>query len=151
MIQHIWSILCERSIIDDSSNNISLLNVIEELTLTPPPGMKAGVAVETGSGVVPFNYEIASLWTREKSDKPELGRAKIMLIDPFGKSKASNEVELDLRSYERLRTRQRFNGLPMSGVGQYTFLIQLQGENGKEWIDVARVPLQVKIGHTTKE
>ena len=41
MIEHAWSVLCTRSVTDRESNNISLFEVIEQISTVgpaPPPG-----------------------------------------------------------------------------------------------------------------
>jgi hypothetical protein len=60
MIDHVWTILCSRAVIDRDTNNMSLLEVIEQLTLgdASPP-------VE-GEGLAPIQLELVTLWTRRE-------------------------------------------------------------------------------------
>ena len=68
MINHIWSVLCQRSVIDSKSNNISLIDIFEKLEVN------LSVPVSEGKNKVkkinvPVNYEIVSLWTYDKEDQ----------------------------------------------------------------------------------
>ncbi len=144
MVKHVWSVLCERSIIDKDSNNISLLNVLEQLTVVPPPSKKESDE-EKRYGVMPIKYEIVSLWARERTSDPALGRERIMMIDPIGKRTKLSEIDVDLRSFERLRTRQRFAALPIGVDGKHVFSVQLKDERSQDWATVANIPLQIII------
>ena len=78
MIDHVWTILCSRAVIDRDTNNMSLLEVIEQLTLgdASPP-------VE-GEGLAPIQLELVTLWTRRRDDESESGRARIRFYRPSG-------------------------------------------------------------------
>src|SRR3989338_5214550 len=68
MINHLWSIACSRTSVDRESNNISLFEVLEQLTLSGGP-------IQPGKkGVVPILFEIVSLWTKEHENETIKGR-----------------------------------------------------------------------------
>ena len=37
MIEHIWSVLCSRSVIDSETNNVSIQDVIEHIIINAEP------------------------------------------------------------------------------------------------------------------
>ena len=41
MIDHIWTVLCLRAVIDVDSQNVSIQNVLEELNLTVESGVRS--------------------------------------------------------------------------------------------------------------
>jgi hypothetical protein len=138
-MNHVWSVLCTRSVLDQETNNISLIEVIEELTLTPDPR-----AQSDQSFVVPINCELVSLWTRSVVTEPERGTARTVLIGPRGERISEHETSVDLSVHLRSRIRARLAGLPISSAGIYGFLIQrLQGERVE---DVATIPVRVVFG-----
>ena len=55
MIDHIWTVLCSRSVVDERSKNVSIQNAIEQLTATgePVPGQ-----------LIPMQLEVVSLRKR---------------------------------------------------------------------------------------
>ena len=64
MVEHAWSVLCDRAIIDQQTNNI-VLNVIEHVKFTHE-------AEETGKPLLMrLNGELVSLWYKEPGDKTE--------------------------------------------------------------------------------
>ena len=142
-IEHIWSILCEKSIIDQDSNNISLQNVLEQLQLTPGVDAKLGKDVNSAEKNVPINFELITMWDRvAKGDIDE--QIKIALVDPEGKAIATTDHPLKLSSsLQRLRFRIRYNGIKVTIPGKYRFSIRMKGE--KEYEEVGRVYLDIKI------
>jgi hypothetical protein len=139
MIGHAWSVVCEKTIIDQASNNISL-DVMEQILIQGPP-----LPEETPGILVPAPLSIASLWYREESDKPCRGRAQIKIISPGGDEVASVELDVDLTKAKRSRTICKMNGLPVKKgeSGFYRFILELNREG--EWHEVANVPLEVEL------
>jgi len=132
MIDHVWSVLCLKSIIDNESNNISLVDVIEKLEITGP----------SGEGLAPIQMEVVTLWTRHDLSQPSRAGARLRLVGPD-----NNQIDepisydVDLTTFFRTRHRVRMGGLPIRGSGLYRFLVELE-ENGN-WREVAKVPLEV--------
>jgi hypothetical protein len=139
MIHHAWSVLCSRSSIDNESNVISLFDVIEEVNVQG--------AIDA-PGVIPGPFDLISLWSRDKPDAPAQGEARWTLITPSGSPSIQNTVSVDLTQYQRLRSRARLSGIPIDAPGQYWFKCELQQPGSAEWVEVARLPLQVKSGAT---
>ena len=137
MIKHLWSIACSRTSVDKESNNISLFEVLEQLTLSggpiqPQPGKK---------GVVPILFEIVSLWTKEHENETIKGRGRTVLVAPSGTELPMVEFDVDLSQHQRSRTINRITGLPIGEEGKHYFRVDLQ-ENGR-WAEQGRVPLQI--------
>ena len=138
--------LCLRSILDSDTNNLSLIDLFEEVTL----GMLAKTDVEKALAedkpiLVPLPSEIVTLWIRGTEDQPERARARILLEPPSGKTIASVEYDVDLSKFNRLRSRSKSPGLPFVGAGKYIFHVQFRSETDENWKDVARLPLVVKV------
>jgi len=126
MAQHVWSVICARSIIDSDSNNISLIDVLEQLTVGPLPE-------EPGTLVIPVNFEVVTLWSRSNHQGGRW-RSRLVMITPQGTNHASAPMDVDLTRFERVRNRARTMGLQYEGPGRYEFRIELQ-EDG-EWRQV---------------
>lgn len=138
MIDHVWSVFCTRAVIDRETNNISLLEVIEQLTIheTPP--------AEGNEAVVPGSFELVTLWTRRRDDEPVRGRCRVRFFRPSGVFDAfTQEYPIDLNTSRRLRHRAKFAGLPLREPGRHYFEVSLWDEEGEDWRMEAVVPLQV--------
>lgn len=137
MIRHAWSVVCEKVIIDQTTNNVSL-DVLEQMNL------EGVVSLPLGQGfLVPTRVEVVSLWYRDPSGGPDNGRARVRLIAP-GDEKELGLIEyaLDLSVHERARTRGSLPAFPLVGSGTYYFLTEQKVD--EKWNEVARIPLQVE-------
>jgi phage-related baseplate assembly protein len=139
MIHHVWTVLCWRSSIDQARNNISLLEIVEEMTLRniPTESLSKGV-------LSPIELQLVTLWTRGDPDSPCSGKGRIQFLNPSGDVLSEVERNIDLQNSMRRRLILAIEGLPLKGEeGRYIFRVQLQ--EGEAWKDVAQIPLEVKI------
>ena len=137
MIDHAWTVVCSRAVVDRFTNNVSMQHVIEQFTI--PEGAPPNTLM-----VSPF--QVISLWARSDFDIPACGRARLTLLSPSGKIIRENHWNIDMSSqYRRYRTRCEFPGLPADEPGRYVFRVDLQIEGDDDWHQVAAVPLQVTL------
>jgi hypothetical protein len=139
MINHIWTVICSKSIIDQESNNISLYNVLEQINITRPAGEG-----ESKTGIIPLSYEVITLWIREKIDQSTRVMARMKLESPSGKVWPANEFEVDLSEHIRMRTILRSDQLLFDEPGIYYFQIEVQ-TTSEDWENVAKIPLHIVI------
>ena len=137
MIEHIWSIACERSTTDRETNNLSLLNILEQVNLLgPAPDPAAKMAL-------PLHFELTSLWCRSNPDQAEESIGRIKMRAPNGAEILESEFPVDLTQNIRMRTQMRSIAFPLLGTGRYTFTVEIRRADGN-WEHVARIPLQVE-------
>jgi hypothetical protein len=134
MIEHVWTVVCSRAVVDRESNIISLHDIIEQLNIEGEP---------VPDGMIPLRLEVATLWTRSNFDVPERGRARLVFLSPTRMIGNPPEVEVDLSNVKRHRTMWRFQGLPASESGRHIFRVEFQDEGETEWRQVAAVPLEI--------
>src|SRR6266496_2777341 len=103
MIEHAWSVLCSKSTIDAETNNISLIEVLEQISIaTGPPA--AGT-----EGLIPLRVELVTLWMRAQPDQPGHGRGRVSFVRPSGTMTESiQEFDIPLQTTQRMRHRQRY-------------------------------------------
>lgn len=134
MIDHVWTVLCSRSIIDSESNNVTLQNVVEQLNISGEP---------TPEGMVPVELEVVTLSARADFALPGRGKGRVRLVPPSGDSVDVFEFDVDLSKHKRHRHRGHIRGLSVSGPGRYVFEVELRCQGDTEWSVVAVVPLEV--------
>jgi len=141
MIKLIWTVLCLRSIVDKSSNNVSLIDVLEEVKLEQViPRNKVESPI-----LVPFPFYWVTLWARREDGRPGRGQVKDVIMSPSGKTVRESEYEVDLSKYKRYRFMRRLDGLPVGESGQYKFRTQVKDEKLGIWEDASVVPLEISI------
>lgn len=137
MARHWWSTFSGIATIDQETNNVSVINLIEELRVPPPPETDNPLSILMRSVVV-------SLWGRTAPDTPErsLGRARWM--DATGQELVSLSYEIDLRNHTRSRIRVNLNEIPIHEPGTYQWQISCAHmDTPDEWEVVACLPVQV--------
>lgn len=140
MIDHIWTVLCLRSIRDGETNNISLIDVIESLQLEVGKKGKA-----KGKYAVPFPLYLVTLWGRTEKNKPSRCHGKDAILRPSGEIIMENEYEIDLSVYERYRFTRKLDVFPVQESGRYQFRTRVRDDKRDDWEVVSVVPLDVTI------
>ena len=122
MIEHIWTILCSRVITSLETNNVSLIEVTEELVLDVGA---AGDQKSTELSVIPLplNLVLVSLWSRIEDDEPIVGTAKDIFLTPSGRTLGEQKFKIDLSDHIRMRTMRNLIHLPIpvKESGKYRF------------------------------
>jgi hypothetical protein len=137
MIDHVWTVLCSRSVIDIETNNVSIQDVLEQFNIPGDP---------KPDGLLPIPFEIISLWARSDPEKPEQGQERITFITPSEKSTIVAETPIDLSKAERQRNRIKFPGLPVAEEGRHYFQIEYKLVDG-EWTKATTLPLSIQFHH----
>jgi hypothetical protein len=136
MIHHVWTVVCSRAVIDRDSNNVSLQNVVEQLTISREPGPVA----------IPVSLDIMTLWARADPDVPTKGRARTTFLSPSGVvNDGPFEYDIDLSKHRRYRSRGHIQPLRVEEAGRHTFRVELQKEGETEWRQVASIPLEINF------
>lgn len=137
MIRHAWTVVCEKSIIDIESNNISL-DVVEQVSIKRP------LAAENAKGIIyPIRMEVVTLWYRQQTDEGIKGNGQLTIMAPNNEHVATTNIEIDLIKNHRNRTRVRLDGFPIpkGTSGFFYFVVALQSDG--QWIEVANVPFEI--------
>lgn len=137
MAHHWWSTFSSFATIDQETNNVSAVDLIEMLRVPYSPKTDKSLAILMRSVVV-------SLWGRTDLDVQErlLGRARWM--DATNQEIASFSYEIDLRNHERSRIRLNLSEIPIRDSGIYHWQISFAHINAPdEWQVVAQLPVQV--------
>lgn len=139
-MKHIWSILCMRSVVDQRTNSISIIDSLEEITV----GVKKEEKKNKKIFIRGFNYEIVSFIARENSDSLQKGELSIELFNPQNKPGKKHIQKFDMRKgIKRVRVQISVNGISLSTEGRYIFRIGLNGHNDKSFKIVSELPLDV--------
>ena len=138
-MKHVWSILCKSSMIDSENNSISLLRCIEQVNIKNSPPDKTGKGL-----VVPLEFELISLWFDDSTKKERKFNVRIELFDPSKVKLKYHDNNLVLpKGKKRLRDRTEIKGLPITKSGKYMFKVKYRSQGGKNYKDVAELPIDI--------
>lgn len=146
MPEHIWSVLCYKGCLDSYTKSVSLLDVIESITLRPRE------PVPKGDVHIPIQMNLVSLWTRSDLNTPETFETRIHLEVPDRSAiSAKKELTADLQNHVRIRTFIRFETFPYRGPGLYKFIVEYRSTSNDPWREVASIPLDVRVEQMAAE
>src|SRR3989344_280522 len=141
-ITNIFSLLCRSSSIDRDTNSASILEIIEEITITSDPFVKSDGNRQ--NNFIPLPFELFTLWERGIVVNEEtICKVKISIINPQKIEKEQITVPLKFESgKKRVRLRIKSPGINFSGYGTHSFRIYL--EVGGKFVTVKEIPLEIK-------
>jgi hypothetical protein len=136
MISCVWAILCEQSIINQETDSISLIEVIEEIVVPPPSGDETPFVL--------FNFSLVIYWkTQELFGEENEPRFRLRVVSPSKEVLLEGERNIDFLERPKTFTILRFTGFPVPESGLYEFQIQLPNYDEVTWENVQSVTLQV--------
>lgn len=144
MAEHIWTLLCKDSIVDADTNTISLINVIEDITVEKRHENPDNKDHE-GQPQINFDGSLVSLWAREDEEEGEIFSIRTRMISPQKKViNTSDPIELSLENHIRVRARIAVPAIPFDLAGG-THNIKIQSRKNKQsrWKNVTSVPIKI--------
>lgn len=136
-MDHVWTVLCSLTVTDAERNNVTLVEVIEQVTYQ-------SIATQKDvAEIVPIVCDLVSMWIRSEINTPEVQRGRTVLVGPSNEIIQQEEYEINLQSIQRLRLTTKIQGLPFVGNGSYHFLVEEFQSHTDSWLRVAKVPLYV--------
>ena len=149
-VKHIWSVLCHRSVGDSGSNNVSLFDVFEQISITlKPVGDNKLAKLPEEPKAFPHDYVLVSLWSREKNASlvgDLKAEVRVELNDPTGKK--INEFDFPAvipANTKRLRSNTGIGNLFVTTPGIYWFNVKVKNSDQKDYQLVAELPLEVLL------
>lgn len=144
-----FAVICQKALQDKETNTFSLINVIEEVGLpTEPPEGTLAESTQDLRGLSPGNFEMVIWWARTQEGTPERGRGRVRIDLPNGAPVKTAEMDVDLTSFLRLRSRLMFPGFPDGGEGTYRFIVEY-GSGEDDWEPKFTYPIRVTVGTPT--
>jgi len=148
-MKHIWSILCARSIIDNETNNISIIDTLERINISIHPKQKGISSIKDALEPITIRgqFEIVSLIKRSNT-LTEFEKAQ-QLIEFYGPDdkkiqEFTKNIEI-AKQFQRMRVRFRIPELTFSKAGEYKFIVKLKEESQVKYQTVAELPLEVSV------
>jgi hypothetical protein len=138
MIHHVWSVFCSSSAIDRDTNQVSLFDLVEQISVqladAPPAGQKV---------VIPARFQVVTLWTRGDANEAESALTRLRLVAPNGEELLKSENDVDLTEHQLRRVRVNIAGMPYAIAGRYHWFVELRHRD--QWRVVGDIPLQFEV------
>ena len=149
-VKCLWAVLCQSSVVDSQSNNVSLHNVLEQLNIeATPQDSKQQVADKDAVIKVPFHFQIVALWKNLTEKKQGLkADLKVKFIDPKGDLVQELINTLDFPK-DKPRNRVIIGSdailVNMNRSGEYRFILEVREPESTDFKEAFSIPLEVAI------
>lgn len=141
-IKNILTLLCRSSSVDRDTNLVSILEILEEITIT------SNIKIEnqdSGKGnILAIPFEIFTVWERSSDVNEELtSKIKITVVNPKGVEKEGVNTPLKFElTKKKMRLRVKVPVFEFFGYGTYLFKIYL--EQDSKFVQVQETSFDVK-------
>ena len=151
MAEHIWTVLCEKHVLDPDSKVVSLIEVVENITEEGlDQRIKEALSLGKKGALINTPMQLVSWWWRSNSNEETL-QARVLLLNPKGENIFTQEVSAEwgegTETPATLRVFFRLDGLPVSMLGLHWFVVEqrdLSNSEAPHWVTVAKLPLGVE-------
>lgn len=134
MAQHLWSLLCEKPLLDSQTNQISLIGIVEQFNVLKVPTLITKVTF------------VVSLWEKDSNFENEEERFKHRIqISPQSQEYTYKPCEYDNlipKEKKRIGTCNGIEEIPVSEEGHLFFHIELFEEN--EWKEIYKFAVDIR-------
>jgi len=143
-MKHKWSILCKKSVTDGETNIMSLLELIEGITIEANSD-KPDFDFKKETFVLPLEFELVSYITGLNSEISNI----FFKVELFNDSKdkigeIENKVEIP-KNKKNIRNRTMFRQMNIKGDGMYNFKLSIKKSKDDKYKKVEDIPFKVEF------
>lgn len=145
MAKLVWAVFCQHAIVDRVTNNVSVINQLDMLSMQRPPQLPS-VSARNAKGrkvrtLAAFPCTVVTVWEREKPTVSEGAEFAVDFLGPKREPLGKFGAFLDLRKTRRGRHIATVPGIPLVGEGTYHFVLKCR--HGVKWRRVGELTFQL--------
>lgn len=145
-IENLWTILCQGSTVDATTNNLSLINIVEQIQIGKRD-LEGKIIIPERGEAVPLNFQVVSLWKRLISLENEFSfDAELRVFDPEGKELSKHGFPVQMMKWkERMRSIVTIQGFKVTIPGEYTLKLYARENSKEKFEEASRSSLAVQF------
>jgi hypothetical protein len=152
MARHVWSVLCEKVLVDHTSKLVSLVEVIERINVQEDPEhtisnelAKARATGKRGLNI-PVRFTLASWWVRSNYAVAESPTVRVRIQNEAYEELYEKVVALNLGDPNTGgRVLLNFDKMPFTGFGRYWLIVDEPGHDGADWNPATMIPIELAL------
>lgn len=152
MAKVLWSILCEKAVIDQISKTVSLHSLLEKVEISPD--IRNIIEEGTKTPAIPIRFDLVTLFSRSNIEQPETAIVRLAVKKPNTKKKAHQEETIDLVSAGKGRLIIGFPAITYTGEGDYIFYIEQKHTDKSDnikWKKMSETSIELAITNPDKK
>lgn len=140
-----WALLCRSVAVDQNTNQVSIFNVIDEITINKDANIEEAVA-KSKKFQISMEFALITQFEHSLKDNQGIMHVQVEVIDPSKSELGKMNMPLEIqRGKKRTRIIVQFPNLVATKSGSYNFVISLKEDNERVYTEIARVPLEINI------
>lgn len=146
--RHLWSILCNSSILDAETQALSLNQIADGITIDIERKQKPKEILDNKKIFsVPVQLQIVTKLMKKVPDTEIILEIQYEYLSPTGKviNKSKTEDIKFAKEYKFLQWRARLNSLPVDKSGDYTIRISIKEAGDSNFTEVDRIPVGISL------
>jgi hypothetical protein len=147
-LKHIWSVLCSSSVLDQDTNNLSLNNLVEQVSIKlSKEDIEKKKKEKTKGFAVPIQLQVVTRIMKMVKESSLAFELKLDLVNPDGEIVNSMKpVNIALKKgLKNIRVRNNIPVLFVDKEGEYMIIVSIKEAGESKFTEVDRVPLDVVI------
>jgi hypothetical protein len=131
---------CEKVIIGQGDNSVSLIGILQNLHLNPRPDTPAQTI--PANAALPLSWAIFTLWQRTEDDEGKSYTQRVALESPAGRSLVESVTPFSMeKDFHRIAN--SIIGLPIGESGTSTLKLWLRSDDSADWNEMSSFPLLI--------
>lgn len=145
-IKNLWTIPCQSSTVDATSNNLSLINIVEQIQIGKH-GSNGKIAIPERGESAPINFQIISLWERLADLQNDIPfDVEIHILDPESKVLSKNNLTFLMpKGKERTRSIINISGFKITIPGKYSIEIYARDNSKSKFEKVSESSITIQF------
>lgn len=150
-IKNVWSLICQKAIIDTRTSLVSLIDLIEKIdVVVENVDGKESIFKDDKNTVLknpvlfPAQFTLVNYWEVPKDFEDKEISIRVLIMSPSGKSLGSADFQFRTEKGKNYhRTLTEFQSLPVIESGTYFF--ELQTKTDDSYTKIGSIPLAIGI------
>lgn len=125
-----WMIVCKQSIFNQDTGNISLIEVLEKISVVPPPSSEKVLFLDV-------DLHIVTSWGENDNQQDDtVYKIQFNVMAPSGETLLQGEPAIQFPGTSNSYGAFKLNGFPIIASGDYKFQIKVLGDADTELQEV---------------
>lgn len=130
---------CERVIIGQGDNSLSLINVLQNIQVNRP---SAGLTEIPANAAIPMQWAIVTVWLKEREDEGIGYTQRVALISPTERILIESITGFAMEK-EAHRIANNIVGFPIGESGPHVLKLWLRAGESRDWREIASFPVVI--------
>lgn len=130
---------CEKVIIGQGDNNVSLIGILQGLQVNPRP---EGPSEIPANAILPMSWTIFTMWQKEAEDERIAYTQRVALISPTDRVLLESVTAFAMER-DSHRIANNLIGFPIGEAGPHTLKVWLRRGDSGDWKEISSFPLLI--------